>query len=321
MGKPQIPFAFDEQNNIVEPGNITEGYSYFCPNCNEKLQIRTSFANTKFFTHNKNKNCNFETISLKIAKHLIQKSIFDWKNNNALSPIIIRRCKICNSVKEQKIPEKVGTTILDYKLSSNEILDVALLSNEKPIAAIELTLNEDQYDPKPRYNYSIPFIQLLAYDIINNPDNWEPIIDRFKQFSCSKCDENLKIFNETVLKVSRKINIKIPVSYYRYSYCYCWKCNNEILVFTWPGKNIFPEHKPLKQPIPKTIQFRYSKTAGSKYWVNTCPYCNSIQGDFYLYGEPDGPFFGFECSEDNPVNFKNDLKSLASYAAYMASVE
>jgi len=62
----------------------------------------------------------------------------------------------------------------------------------------------------------------------------------------------------------------------------CWKCKKEILVFSWP-KTKWEEHKPPKvEPIPRTIQYRYSKTARSHYWVNTCPYCKCIQGDWFL---------------------------------------
>lgn len=52
-------------------------------------------------------------------------------------------------------------------------------------------------------------------------------------------------------------------------------------------------------PIPKTIKYRYSKTVGNKYWANTCSYCNSLQGDFFLKCEPGGPFtFNVQRDDD-----------------------
>lgn len=46
----------------------------------------------------------------------------------------------------------------------------------------------------------------------------------------------------------------------------------------------------------------FSKTTKSKYLANKCDNCNSLQGDFYLFGEVDSPFF---------VSSINDAKNLA----------
>ena len=31
---------------------------------------------------------------------------------------------------------------------------------------------------------------------------------------------------------------------------------------------------------------------GETTWANGCVHCDALQGAFYLYMEPDGPFFG-----------------------------
>lgn len=36
----------------------------------------------------------------------------------------------------------------------------------------------------------------------------------------------------------------------------------------------------------------YSRTMGETSWANVCVHCGSLQGAFFLHGEPDGPFFG-----------------------------
>ncbi|MBL8151643.1 MAG: hypothetical protein JNN15_17085, partial [Blastocatellia bacterium] len=68
----------------------------------------------------------------------------------------------------------------------------------------------------------------------------------------------------------------------------------------------------------RTVQYRFSKTVGDKYWVNTCPYCESIQGDFFLYSEPDGPFFTVDLEEDSSVAFDRDMLKIAEYAVYIS---
>ncbi|MDO8903226.1 hypothetical protein [Hydrogenophaga sp.] len=35
----------------------------------------------------------------------------------------------------------------------------------------------------------------------------------------------------------------------------------------------------------------FSRTAEQTYFANHCSHCGALQGDFYMYMEPDGPFF------------------------------
>ena len=49
------------------------------------------------------------------------------------------------------------------------------------------------------------------------------------------------------------------------------------------------EHYFLSENYSKAAD--YSKMAERKYYANTCPKCGVIYGDFYLHGEPGGPFF------------------------------
>ena len=54
--------------------------------------------------------------------------------------------------------------------------------------------------------------------------------------------------------------------------------------------------KYLKKRVP-TFQLKYSKTAGDKYYANTCPRCGTLSGDFFLHSEPGGPFFPTDEAE------------------------
>ncbi|MBM7562953.1 DUF5710 domain-containing protein [Fusibacter tunisiensis] len=40
-----------------------------------------------------------------------------------------------------------------------------------------------------------------------------------------------------------------------------------------------------------TYKLKYSNTVKSKYYANTCPHCNNIQGDYQLYQELDDGFW------------------------------
>ena len=45
------------------------------------------------------------------------------------------------------------------------------------------------------------------------------------------------------------------------------------------------------------FKLTHSKTAGGKYYANSCPKCGVISGDFFLHSEPGGPFFPTEPDE------------------------
>ena len=94
-----------------------------------------------------------------------------------------------------------------------------------------------------------------------------------------------------------KGSVGVPVPKYRQSKCVCWRCGKKTAVYSWVGKKLFGVKTP-PQPMPKTLRYKFSKQAGHNYWVNTCFYCGSIQGDWFLYCEPDGVFFDEEKFED-----------------------
>jgi hypothetical protein len=112
--------------------------------------------------------------------------------------------------------------------------------------------------------------------------------------------------------LAQKLKIELPTSFYRYTAKQCWSCNQPMLVFAWPGQDNNHSTPPKQEPRPPSIQYRYSKTAGGEYWANVCPHCNRIQGDFYLFSEPDGPFFGLRDLKDTPSAFLRDLQIIAS---------
>lgn len=124
-------------------------------------------------------------------------------------------------------------------------------------------------------------------------------------------EKQIKEHQETLLKISAQSGIPLPKEYYRATYSECWKCNKDILWFTWPGCRDENEEITPKEPRPKTVQYCYSKMAGIKYWSNICPYCESLQGEHFLYSEPDSPLFGFTCGDDSIESFKSDMKTLA----------
>lgn len=87
----------------------------------------------------------------------------------------------------------------------------------------------------------------------------------------------------------------------------CWRCGAKMPALALIAPNVAEADGEICilseiEELPKAVlQFvgtrfpsfalRYSKTAGSQYYANTCPKCGVISGDFYLHSEPGAPFF------------------------------
>jgi len=93
----------------------------------------------------------------------------------------------------------------------------------------------------------------------------------------------------------------------------CWRCGAAMPVVAIVAPNV-PELEgeictlstikslpaPLRSYIQKrfpTFQLKYSKTTRLRCYVNTCPACGVLSGDFFLHSEPGGPFFPTEAEE------------------------
>jgi predicted RNA-binding Zn-ribbon protein involved in translation (DUF1610 family) len=310
MQELKVPLALDSDNQIVGPESAIKNNKYSCPGCGDTLILRKGEIKRPHFSHKASDTCSQETIIHKLAKSLIAQTINAWKEIKGNSPEIKRKCPDCEMFTIQTLPDKVESAVLEKKLDNGYVVDVAILSGDKILAAVEVRVFH-AVDEHKKSNIGLPFIEVLGEEIINNPLAWNPILDKFNSFKCRECEKAIKAFNDKVTALSRELRIPIPTEFYRTAYSQCWKCGEWIPLFIWPNDSMHSAEVPRDIPRPKTIKYRYSKMAGTKYWANTCPHCDSIQGDFFLYSEPDSPLFGFRCGDNTEGDYKNDMKSLA----------
>ncbi len=313
--KLRVPFAFDDGKQLYDPQTAKKGKQYFCPACQDTVILRKGEIKTAHFAHKVSETCNQETILHKIAKQLIVQVVSNWKSGKTDSPILRRICEICRKPTDQSLPNKVECAMLEYKVNGGFVVDVALMVENEPAAAIEIKVSHAVDENKAEL-LPIPFIELDGQSIVENPTIFEPIQDHFLSFTCGACKQAKKLFHAKVNKIAQETGIELPNRYYRYGFCECWKCKREIIVFAWPKAFEWDNSQPKVKPIPQTIQYRYSKTIGGKYWANTCPRCKSIQGNWFLFFHPDGPFFGIRCEENSQEAYQKDMQDIVSYAIY-----
>ncbi len=313
--KLKVPFAFDDEKRLCDPHTAEKERHYFCPACKDTIILRKGEIKAPHFAHKASETCNQETIIHRIAKQLILQVISDWKAGKIDPPILKRTCEICRKPKDQPLPDKVEGAMLEYRMSDGFVVDVALIVENEPAAAIEIKVSH-AIDENKANLLSIPFIELEGQKVIENPHAFEPIHDQFLSFICRACKQAKTRFQVKVNQIAKQTGVELPNRYYRYGFCKCWKCKREIIVFAWPKVSQWDNSAPKVKPIPQTVQYRYSNTVGGKYWVNTCPRCRSIQGDWHLFSEPDGPFFGIRCEENSQDAYHKDMQNIIGYAIY-----
>ena len=312
MSGLKIPYGIDSKGRLCSAERAKKGEEYFCPVCSGQIILKRGKVRRSHFAHKPDSGCSQETVVHKTAKLLIQEVVRAWKAGKGNPPILLRECDICGGLKEQKLPEKVEDALLEYRLSEGVIVDVGLLVKGRVQAAVEVKVTHEIDEEKLR-KMSIPFIEVDGNEIIENPYLWKSLRDTFNSFICEECKDTFIKFQRKARRIARKCNIELPKAYYRYGITVCWKCKKEIIVFAWPEDGL----KPGVKPYPRTIRYCYSRTMDSRYWANTCPYCGAIQGNFFLYMEPDGPFFGLNIEEDSIEAFKRDMLRIAFYAGYI----
>lgn len=126
------------------------------------------------------------------------------------------------------------------------------------------------------------------------------------------------LYEEFITKtrtIAKELGInELPDSYYRYAPSECWKCKKEIILYTYPGCNQSlgsTPPDPTHEPIPSTLKQLF--IWGHWQYANVCPHCESLQGNFYIYHEPEGVFFGMGDIIDSQEAYDSDMAHIVKY--------
>jgi hypothetical protein len=323
--KFKVPLALDNNDELIQPVDAVKGQEYRCPLCHDMVILRKGNIKVAHFAHHISSTCTSETILHLTAKMLIQKAVKTWRSGESSAPVTIRKCKICDGDLETPLNKQVTDAILEYRLSNGLIADVALMTNNNPIAAVEIRVTH-AVDKKKAGELQIPFIELNGEDVIKDHYTWRAIAHNSQLRVCANCKDIYKKFMIKVSNIASNTNITLPTEFYRYSICSCYRCKKHIIVFTWPKENDDDDENEnteivLPKPMPRTLQYRYSKMAHSKYLANTCPYCNALQGDFFLHSEPEAPFFCMGYDNNFSTDFTEDILKFAQYASELGLLD
>lgn len=299
MDKLKIPYGCDVYGNLISADQVAKDEEYTCPCCGMKLVHRAGDMRVKHFSHPSGSNCSLESILHIIAKKLIIHAV----HQNAVSQKVIslrHHCKNCGVEKTIDLPHQTFWDAQDEVKIGKYVCDVvAFKADDESKFAIEI-LNTHEVDARKANNLDGYWIELKADDVLINPYRWCPTQSRLKDIVCSDCKNHFNHIIAVAEKwgIDRKLYspVKDPDNVkYIASIETCFACEEEIPVFWWRGVPFSEESPP--EPKPKTIQYRYSKQYGGKYWANTCAKCRATQGDNYLYFIGRRPLAGLPLKE------------------------
>lgn len=295
--KLRVPYGLDEGGSLVHASTANPSWVYKCPCCSSVLTLKAGEVNVKHFSHRSDTNCAGESYEHETAKLLIAKVLNDLVDYPQESkPVtLVCSCECCSSNFPITLP-KDSFSGADVEHSVGRfVCDVVAMKAGTPALAIEVHQTNPVNSDKA-FGLPIPWIELEAKAIIQNPHEWHPsqsgnlkpvlrLCQRCRvqqgklQAVAARCGQPLEKYagymdpsKATYIAAVRK----------------CWAdvCGKEFIAYWWNGVP-FCESKP-PEPRPKTIKYRYSKTYKGSYWANCCPHCGAIDGDNFLFLDLDG---------------------------------
>lgn len=304
----RVPYGLAPDGELVHAKEASRQFKYVCPKCASPLVLRAGDVVSHHFAHKANTSCTGETIAHQTAKLLIAKIINDQTPlRNPIS--MVCTCDCCHETFSRSLPSTSFSEARVEQRVGKYICDVVALRGQDYVLAIEVLATHTIEEEKAR-ELPIPWVELSANAVLDNPYHWVSIKSQLKPVLCPKCKANLKRLKEVAA------HWQAPISEFggyrdpsRASYLAavesCWKCKSDIIVYWWRGVP-FCEIEP-PAPRPPTVKYRYSKTYGGKYWANTCPSCGSLQGDNFLFLFEKSPFASLPRRELTQLQTQNTV--------------
>ncbi len=299
MGNMKIPYGVNTSGKFTSSDSAEKGSVYFCPCCGERLTYHDGGAKTKYFEHPASSNCSLESVLHITAKELIRSVI----ENNAEGKQEINLENYCQGCERQFSSILPINTFSSAGFEVNVggfTFDVVGYRNGSIGLAVEI-INNHEIDVVKAKHCQVYWVKIKVDDVLDNPEKWIPMQSNLKRSYCIDCKKHFKnvieVANQFCIERSMYSPVKNPAkANYIADIETCFKCKQEIPVFWWKGVPFCDVEPP--NPKPKTVQYRYSKRYGGSYWANTCPICNVIQGDNYLYLSDNAPFKGLPLSKE-----------------------
>lgn len=295
LDDPPAIFEMTDQRTLLfgisssgVPVSIRDAHAnetYRCPGCRETLTICDVDSLGKQFAHDATSACTRDVVELQTARlllrHVIQENAEKGRPISLSSP-----CSTCSGTAKSTLKAETFAAVeLEFSIGSRE-WDVAAFDAAGNVRLAVGVLLERALPDDEELILACHWIELDAESVIAAPADWHAIRANLKRTDCEECKAKRRVLVEMVrhqgLDRTQFSFVEEPEKTgYVAARMECFRCHSAMPVFWWPGVPFCEEPPP--EPRPRSVQFRYSKSFGGKYWVNTCPRCKAIQGDNFVF--------------------------------------
>lgn len=314
-----VPYGLNPQGYLVSAAEAVREIQYCCPECSSPLVLKAGESVVRHFAHKANTSCTGETIAHQTGKRLLVQVISEYSRPSTTKPISLSyTCACCQRAASINLPPSSFTAANEEFRIGDFVVDVVAFRGPEAVLGIEVLVTHAVEDRKAA-DLQIPWVELKAEQVLENPYCWRPVSARLKPIVCSDCKNHVGKLHSLAEKWSQPFHEPARArdpsrDTYLAAIETCWKCKNEILVYWWLGVPFADTEPP--SPRPKTIAHRYSKQFGGSYWANTCPQCNAVQGDNFLFLGSQPLFEGLPL-RDTPEMKAHRAKAMDQIANFM----
>lgn len=274
--------------------------------------MRAGESVVRHFAHKANTSCTGETLAHLTAKRLLVQIVSEYSHSSKFKPISLSCiCSCCKGTASIDLPRSSFTAASEEFRVGDFVVDVVAFRGPAAVLGIEI-LATHSVEGRKAEDLQIPWLELQAEKVLEDPYCWRPVSARLNPIVCSDCKNHIGKLLSLSEKWSQPFHEPARArdpsrDVYLAAIETCWQCKEEILVYWWAGVPFSDTEPPA--PRPKTIAHRYSKQFGGTYWANTCPQCNAVQGDNFLFLGPQPLFCGLPL-RDTPELKAHRAKSM-----------
>lgn len=296
-----VPYAIDVQGRLVRAASAARGEPYQCPGCNSALGLRRGAVRAPHFAHSSVGHCDSARVADVTATELLRQTVRDWREGKGKRPQILRLCSWCTGAYgPQPFPDRAENCLREETVgsASTSLAVVGSTTEAAPMARIVLCDSIGEAFAVGAVQ-SARWFALSRTLVLADPLIWRPLRGSLNRYYCQGCSEKRAGQVEESARLAGIHRIGISREYFAVP-TDCWACGKRTIVCAWHSSASWRTSRP-PDPIPRFIQYRYSKTVGHKYWANTCLSCGVIQGDYFLRHEPGAPLsrLPWDAQEDN----------------------
>jgi hypothetical protein len=276
MPKRGVPLALSEESSLTWANDATDYCDYFCARCGLSMQIDQDNSE---FRHPQCHYCS-DIQSVQQSALLYLKQILDQRPRRPVQARL--SCRTCNRLTMIDLSHGLSDCNI---VRSGDNRSGLLLDGVHKILIYMRPASKAQLDETRKFDAI--GIEVDARNVLSGTPI-QILSGPIAQIYCEPCKQTATPTLRRIAALSERFGITYDTAHFKARPAQCWNCSEAILVFLWKEDQGRERQEPW-EPRPHTVQRRWSESHQTFFWVNTCPSCDRVQGDSYIFDR----YFGF----------------------------